>query len=296
MVDKPKVHSVPVFQLYGEAASEEELSTLHVESLATRSGLHDWEIRPHRHAGLHQLFLVEEGGGQVTLDDVARTFRGPCLIALPPLVVHGFTFHPGSEGHVVTVSERLVTQLSGAWGEGGLSGLLASAVVQPLGRPNAQLAAAFEGLAGEFRRLGPWRTSALTARLGLLLIEIARSLPDGEADAEQAPPAALMRAFRALVEHHAADHWTVAQYAAALSITKARLNALCQRFTGRSPLQLVHDRLLLEAKRNLIHTSMSVGEISYALGFREPAYFCRFFARLAGSPPSVYRRLKALAA
>ena len=112
----------------------------------------------------------------------------------------------------------------------------------------------------------------------------------------QAPPVALMRSFRALVEQHAQEHWSVGDYARALSVTRSRLNAVCQRLAGRSPLQIAHDRLMLEARRNLIHTSMSIGEISYALGFREPAYFCRFFTRNEGRPPSAYRLARERAA
>ena len=52
---------------------------------------------------------------------------------------------------------------------------------------------------------------------------------------------------------------------------------------------MIHDRLLLESKRNLVYTSMSVKEVSNLLGFSDPGYFARFFARHAGMPPSEFR-------
>lgn len=58
---------------------------------------------------------------------------------------------------------------------------------------------------------------------------------------------------------------------------------------GRSALEVVHDRLLLEAKRDLIYTSMTVKEVSNALCFSDPAYFTRFFARNAGLSPTAFR-------
>jgi AraC-like DNA-binding protein len=134
------------------------------------------------------------------------------------------------------------------------------------------------------------KTEALTAWLGLLLVEIARASPRTQEPAKSDRALAHMRAFQALIEAHALEDWSVADYAGALAITPARLNALCQTFAGRSPLQLVHGRRLIEAKRCLIHTAMSVSEISYALGFQDPAYFCRFFVRNEGRAPSVYRR------
>ncbi len=58
---------------------------------------------------------------------------------------------------------------------------------------------------------------------------------------------------------------------------------------NKNALQLIHERVLLEAKRNLIYTVQSVSQISYGLGFNDPAYFSRFFKRLTGQPPKAFR-------
>jgi AraC family transcriptional activator of pobA len=54
-------------------------------------------------------------------------------------------------------------------------------------------------------------------------------------------------------------------------------------------MQIVHARLLLEAKRQLLYTSEPVSEIAYALGFDDPAYFTRFFSQRTGVSPRVFR-------
>jgi AraC family transcriptional activator of pobA len=54
-------------------------------------------------------------------------------------------------------------------------------------------------------------------------------------------------------------------------------------------MQLVHARILLEAKRQLRYTSASVSEIAYALGFEDPAYFTRFFSQRTGVSPRAFR-------
>jgi AraC family transcriptional regulator, transcriptional activator of pobA len=64
---------------------------------------------------------------------------------------------------------------------------------------------------------------------------------------------------------------------------------LCRQASEKSALELIHDRLLLEAKRNLVYTSMNISEVSYAVGFADPAYFTRFFKRLAGMSPKEFR-------
>jgi AraC family transcriptional activator of pobA len=55
-------------------------------------------------------------------------------------------------------------------------------------------------------------------------------------------------------------------------------------------MQMVHARILLEAKRQLCYTSNSVSEIAYALGFDDPAYFTRFFSQRTGTSPRTFRR------
>ena len=49
-------------------------------------------------------------------------------------------------------------------------------------------------------------------------------------------------------------------------------------------------RLLLEARRNLVYTRMSIGQLSDRLGFTDPTYFARFFKRLSGQTPNGFRR------
>ena len=56
-------------------------------------------------------------------------------------------------------------------------------------------------------------------------------------------------------------------------------------------MQLVHARIVLEAKRQLRYTSVAVSEIAYALGFDDPAYFTRFFSRRTGLSPRAFRAL-----
>jgi AraC family transcriptional regulator, transcriptional activator of pobA len=61
------------------------------------------------------------------------------------------------------------------------------------------------------------------------------------------------------------------------------------RAAGASPLRLVQDRLMLEAKRALLYSNMTIAEVGYHLGFEDPAYFSRFFAKAEGLSPKRYR-------
>jgi AraC-like DNA-binding protein len=98
-----------------------------------------------------------------------------------------------------------------------------------------------------------------------------------------------MARFGDLVERSFRDKQSVAELARSLHVSESRLRNTCLAATGQSPIQLLHGRALLEAKRQLHYTDKPVREIAWALGFEDPAYFTRFFSRLAGVSPRAFR-------
>ncbi|WP_456316781.1 helix-turn-helix domain-containing protein [Teichococcus aestuarii] len=81
----------------------------------------------------------------------------------------------------------------------------------------------------------------------------------------------------------------MADYQKALGLSEKRLAALCRAAAGRTPLQILNERRITEARRSLRYSSLSVAEIGYGLGFRDPAYFSRFFRRMTGLTPGQAR-------
>ncbi|MNJ62533.1 HTH-type transcriptional activator RhaS [compost metagenome] len=72
-------------------------------------------------------------------------------------------------------------------------------------------------------------------------------------------------------------------------MTLATLGRLCQEHLGMTPMNVINARLVLEAKRMLGHSSLSVKEIAHELGFVDVGYFSRFFRKQAGVSPSGFR-------
>lgn len=95
--------------------------------------------------------------------------------------------------------------------------------------------------------------------------------------------------FRQLLEQNFHSVHIVKEYADMLNISLRTLTKYVGESAHIFPLRIINDRIVLEAKRQLQHTALSVKEIGFALGFEDPSYFVKFFKRMTGRMPSEFR-------
>ena len=138
-----------------------------------------------------------------------------------------------------------------------------------------------------------YRTRALGALLQLFLIYCNNSakLDSTQLDEVNAE-VCILRDFKQLVEDNFRQWHKVQEYAAQIHVTPKHLSQTIKHVTGKVAKEHIMDRLLLEAKRLLLHTDMSVKEIAYETGFQEPLHFSGFFKKHAGVSPSKFREEK----
>lgn len=96
--------------------------------------------------------------------------------------------------------------------------------------------------------------------------------------------------FQQLIQQHYKEKWLVEKYATTLNVSTKHLIELCKKHTGKTPLQLMKEQIISEAKRLLFHTQLSIKEIAYELEFDDPAYFSKRFRQLTGYSPEAYRK------
>ncbi|MDX1903489.1 MAG: helix-turn-helix transcriptional regulator [Thermonemataceae bacterium] len=95
--------------------------------------------------------------------------------------------------------------------------------------------------------------------------------------------------FRDLLETSYTKLKSVKDYAQLIFISEKRLGQATSKILGKSPKEIINDRILLEAKRLLVHTNLSIKEIGQDLGFEDPAYFVRYFKKNTEITPVEFR-------
>jgi AraC family transcriptional activator of pobA len=274
--------TIRTYNLFGEAADLPDV--VHCETIASRSVLHDWKLAPHRHARLHQVLLIESGGGQATLDGQDQPLRPMHVVNVPVNHVHGFDFLVGTQGYVLTIAAEVLDEalLSS---EG-----LRSVVAQPaIIRGTPRMRATMKQIFAEHAERHFGRAHILRALCSALIGFVARELAERGAARLGATNPDLVRRFEELLEQHLKDRWSVSQYAEALSVTPAHLTRVTRAATGHCASDLILHRTIREARRNLVYTTLPVSTIAYTLGFDDPAYFSRVYSTATGMSPSAFR-------
>lgn len=144
-------------------------------------------------------------------------------------------------------------------------------------------------LEAEYQRPGEWQHRMLSAYLTVLLTYLSRLYTEQFTADEPSADRRLLQAYQARVEECYRELHEVGAYAALLHISAGHLSEVVKAQSGRPAIKHVHERLVLEARRLLLHTQHSLKEIAFDLGFSDASYFNRFFKRETGATPAGYR-------
>ncbi|MBX2947557.1 MAG: helix-turn-helix domain-containing protein [Cyclobacteriaceae bacterium] len=124
------------------------------------------------------------------------------------------------------------------------------------------------------------------ARIQLILIHINRAkVQRGD---EIYKPDALFLKFLELVRGNFELNYPLSHFARLLSTTPAKINEQAKLHTGRTAQMVIHGLVVAEAKRLMMYENLSVKEVAYRLGFKDPFYFSNFFKKHTGYSPTAF--------
>jgi AraC family transcriptional regulator, transcriptional activator of pobA len=244
----------------------------------------------HRH-DFHEVFFFAKGSGTHMIDLEHVAVKPPCVHLVGPGQVHQLDRSADCTGVVVmfmpdaSQGPQRLNELSNLFigGSGSPSFAIDDAMM-------AEVNTLVELMDKELSRSEGPVQSIVQSYLGILLMKCVHwrriVQPDHTLRADASDP---VRRFANQVEQEFLEKRQVAAYAEDLALTPGHLNELVKKRLGKSASEVIHERVLLEAKRLLLHADLSVKEVGYALRMQDPAYFNRMFKKATGMTPVEYR-------
>ncbi len=233
-------------------------------------------------------------GTNLTIDGIDYPF--PAFSIVPIMFNQTYSFGK-SEGLVMWQFNREFYCIVNHDKEVGCAGFLfygswGQLIIETNENERRKLGLLLEVFKDEFQNRDDIQGNMLRMLLVRLIITITRLARDkylpGHQDADSRFN--LLRQYNLLVEKHFRTEHAVQFYAAALYKSPKTLANTFARFQAGSPLQIIHSRLILEAKRLLLYTGFSVKEIANSLGFEDAAHFTKFFKNQLNISPSEFKK------
>lgn len=262
---------------------------------------HAWPAGTHETARTNCFAItwLASGHGSVDVDATAHAFAPDTLLFVSPYRRVRITTSSPLRGATVRFHANFLC-VETFHAESGCSGLLFN---DPFGSPLVRIPRAgradvrhlVDRVASELTAAEAGSGEVITASLKILLVmatrwKIATAVVRGVTGADHRHP--LLQQISQLVEQHYRTLHAPADYARLLHITPKALGRFTRAHFGRTMTEVIRERLLIDAKWDLLHTLKPVKQIANELGFADELYFSRFFKKATGQAPTAFREFE----
>jgi AraC family transcriptional regulator, transcriptional activator of pobA len=248
----------------------------------------------HRHT-FYEIIYVAGGQGEHVIDSASYPVRPATLYFMRPGQVHFWRYEAPPSGFLIVFTEefmRMQGSDENVHRDLRMLHSLAQTHELPLEGPHAQtMLALIRSIIDEYQVAAEGYWSVLQAYMHVLLTRAMRLAPPAAGLTHVGRAETLARQFADLVMRRRNGDQSVRAYSDALGVTPGHLAEIVMQVSGRRPSEIIREAQLLEAKRLLLHTDKTIAQVAYELGFKDSAYFGRFFKREAGSTPGDFKRL-----
>lgn len=250
---------------------------------------------PHRH-NYYEIFIFENGGGTHRIDFTSHKVHSYSIHFVSPGQIHLLKRELDSNGFVILFSRDFY------YLNKNNNHLLSEMPFLNNNHPNPiinlnkssfeKFHAILKNIQKEYSQSNNFKETMILSYLNLFIIEAHRAF-ELIYKVNNTPKDSLSKVFidfKRLLEENFIKWHKVSDYAKDLNISDKVLAEIIKKTTGSTALDTIHDRILLEAKRLLMHTDMDSKEIAYTLHFEDPSYFGKFFKSKVGESPNSFRK------
>ncbi|WP_114750410.1 helix-turn-helix domain-containing protein [Pleomorphovibrio marinus] len=246
--------------------------------------------KPHKHGGYYELIFLSQGEGFHWIESQHFRLSPPDLYFMKPDQMHCWQFTDIPKGYVLLFRDSMLDPIR----EAPLLGLIhqLKAVTRISLPGNFDLEPTFQGMLHEYEHPTPYASEIILGHLRTLFALLLKFSPQQKLNGAigQTPSAIYQKFTELLNEMGNGKNLNVGDFAEKLGTSVQNLNAICKKHGNRSTSQHVTSQLLLEAKRNILHTDMTLNELADFLGFNDASYFVKFFKKHTGQTPYQFRQ------
>lgn len=250
---------------------------------------------PHRHHDFYEVLFLTNGTGIHTIDFQDYEIKANSIFFLSPGQIHDLQLSTDVEGYIFLFSSAFYH-----FNKTDPFKLFELPFFYNLGKENPPIYLKnetdkmiitnyFQNSITESKQNLAESEEVIRALLDLLLIHCKRIYPIQNQEDSNVKGKILVKRFKQIIEQKCRENLSIKQYAELLKITPNHLSETVKSITGRTSTDLINDRMILEIKRMLTHTSLSISEIAFQLNFSDQSYFSKYFKKLVGVSPVVFR-------
>ncbi|WBX71058.1 helix-turn-helix domain-containing protein [Tenacibaculum retecalamus] len=242
---------------------------------------------------VYKIFWIKEGTGTYNIDFESYSFDGGVLFFLSPGQVFSVDSEKISEAYQLSfIQDFYCIQTHDS--EIACNGVLFNNVYEtPFVKPNEKdilkLSLIIDNLIDEFENTETAQYDMLQAYLKQFIIHSVRIRKEYHVVKEDIETK-LFKDFSLLVEQNFKKLHSVTDYANRLGISPKSLTKHFQKTKTDTPSDFIKNRIIIEAKRQLLYSTKAIKNIAFDLGFNDPAYFSRFFTKATGQSPKQFQQ------
>jgi len=249
---------------------------------------------PHRHDFFEILFITRGEGGH-TIDDHKYTIVPNSIFFLTPGQIHNLELSDDIDGYIFLftaefyllnkLDKNKLLELPFFFNiSGGPDPLILEQ------REDSELLKfLFQRSIVERNATTEVSEEIIRSILDIILLTCKKLYPDNNELGKLSKGRLLVKRFKQLVEEKYADYKSVKDYSDHLGVTASHLSESIKSHTGRTSGEIIRDKIILETKRLLIHTDLTISEICYQLKFTDQSYFSKYFKSGTGESPGDFR-------
>lgn len=288
---KQSSDQLPIYSLHNFSSPERKSQQFQVEVFDAKR--HFSVKYPHRHDFFEVLYLAK-GSGNHVIDSNKYEIKPPCVFFMSPGQAHKLELSQDIEGFIFIFTADFY--LLNRSDQNSLIEFPFFYTVQqdnpPLQLQNGKdvlfIERLFQQGLSEMNK-DSYSIEMLRSILDLILTTCASRYKTSDKSIGKGKGHILIKRFYQLAEENYLKNLPLSHYATLLSVSPNHLTQTVKQFTGKTSIQVIKLKQILEIKRLLIHTDLNVSEIANLLNFEDQSYFSKFFKRETQLTPIQYR-------